>query len=107
MSPCSRACPLPSESGQAPESSIGACSYRRTGTHFAGTCANDSRGGLSRPRTRPMRWSLAHGPEFLYGPRGGGDLHVRITGIVIGLVALGLMLSGCDRCGDWYSPFEN
>jgi len=26
---------------------------------------------------------------------------------MIGLVALGLLLSGCDRCGDWYSPFEN
>src|SRR5712691_5398750 len=31
---------LPSESGHALESLIGACSYRRTGTHFAGTCAS-------------------------------------------------------------------
>jgi len=27
--------------------------------------------------------------------------------LTIGLILLGLMLSGCDRCGDWYSPFEN
>jgi len=31
---------------------------------------------------------------------------VRITGLVFAVLALGL-LAGCDRCGDWYSPFEN
>jgi hypothetical protein len=31
----------------------------------------------------------------------------RITGLIIAVLALGLLLSGCDRCGDWYSPFEN
>jgi hypothetical protein len=33
-----RACPVPSEPGQALELLSGACSWRRTGTHFAGTC---------------------------------------------------------------------
>jgi hypothetical protein len=32
---------------------------------------------------------------------------VRITGLIFAVLALGLLLSGCDRCGDWYSPFEN
>src|SRR6266705_6086543 len=49
----SRACPVASESGHALESLIGACSYRRTGTHpgsspgqaFAGTCAGPGREG--------------------------------------------------------------
>src|SRR6266705_922341 len=44
-----RACPVPSESGHALESLIGACSYRRTGTHFAETCARlRSRGARAR-----------------------------------------------------------
>jgi len=32
---------------------------------------------------------------------------VRITGLIFAMLALGLLLGGCDRCGDWYSPFEN
>jgi hypothetical protein len=31
---------------------------------------------------------------------------VRITGLAFAVLALGLLVSGCDRCGDWYSPFE-
>ena len=23
------------------------------------------------------------------------------------MIVLGALLAGCDRCGDWYSPFEN
>src|ERR1700730_17158723 len=36
----SRACPVPFESGHALELLNGACSGRRTGVHFAGTCAS-------------------------------------------------------------------
>ena len=32
---------------------------------------------------------------------------VRITGLIFAVLALGLLVAGCDRCGDWYSPFEN
>lgn len=32
---------------------------------------------------------------------------MRAAVFAIVLVGLGLLLSGCDRCGDWYSPFEN
>lgn len=32
---------------------------------------------------------------------------VRTTGLIFAVLAIGLMLAGCDRCGDWYSPFEN
>jgi hypothetical protein len=32
---------------------------------------------------------------------------VRTTGLIFAIMALGLMVAGCDRCGDWYSPFEN
>jgi hypothetical protein len=32
---------------------------------------------------------------------------VRTSGLILVVLALGLALSGCDRCGDWYSPFEN
>jgi|HubBroStandDraft_6_1064221.scaffolds.fasta_scaffold18280_5 hypothetical protein len=32
---------------------------------------------------------------------------VRTTGVIFAIVALGLLVAGCDRCGDWYSPFEN
>jgi len=32
---------------------------------------------------------------------------VRTTGILFAILALGLLVAGCDRCGDWYSPFEN
>lgn len=32
---------------------------------------------------------------------------VRITGLVFAVLALGLLVAGCDRCGDWSSPFEN
>ena len=32
---------------------------------------------------------------------------VRTTGLVLAVLALALLLAGCDRCGDWYSPFEN
>jgi len=32
---------------------------------------------------------------------------VRISGRILAVLGLGLLLAGCDRCGDWYSPFEN
>jgi hypothetical protein len=32
---------------------------------------------------------------------------MRTTGLIFAVLVLGLALSGCDRCGDWYSPFEN
>jgi len=32
---------------------------------------------------------------------------VRIAGLIFAVLALGLLVGGCDRCGDWYSPFEN
>jgi hypothetical protein len=32
---------------------------------------------------------------------------LRTTGLIFAVLALGLLLAGCDRCGDWYSPFEN
>jgi hypothetical protein len=32
---------------------------------------------------------------------------VRTFGFIFAVLALGLLLAGCDRCGDWYSPFEN
>ena len=32
---------------------------------------------------------------------------VRTTGLIFAVLALGLLVAGCDRCGDWYSPFEN
>jgi hypothetical protein len=32
---------------------------------------------------------------------------MRITGLLFAVVALGLLVAGCDRCGDWYSPFGN
>jgi hypothetical protein len=32
---------------------------------------------------------------------------VRITGLIVVVLVLGMLLSGCDRCGNWYSPFEN
>jgi hypothetical protein len=32
---------------------------------------------------------------------------VRTTALVLAVLALALLLAGCDRCGDWYSPFEN
>jgi hypothetical protein len=32
---------------------------------------------------------------------------VRTTGLVLAVLALALSVAGCDRCGDWYSPFEN
>jgi hypothetical protein len=35
-----RACPVPSESGHALIFLSGACSYRKTGVHFSGTCAS-------------------------------------------------------------------
>src|SRR6266852_2187656 len=38
--PRPRACPVPAESGHALDSFIGACPFRRTGVHFAGTCAS-------------------------------------------------------------------
>jgi hypothetical protein len=37
----------------------------------------------------------------------GRERSLRITGLVFAVLALGLLLAGCDRCGDWYSPFEN
>jgi hypothetical protein len=37
----------------------------------------------------------------------GRERSLRITGVVFAVLALGLLLAGCDRCGDWYSPFEN
>jgi hypothetical protein len=36
-----------------------------------------------------------------------GETMVRTTGLIFAVLALGLLLAGCDRCGDWYSPFEN
>jgi len=32
---------------------------------------------------------------------------VRTSGLVLAVLALALLVAGCDRCGDWYSPFEN
>ena len=32
---------------------------------------------------------------------------VRTTRLIFAVLALGLLVAGCDRCGDWYSPFEN
>ena len=32
---------------------------------------------------------------------------VRVTGLIFAVLAAALLLAGCDRCGDWYSPFEN
>ena len=32
---------------------------------------------------------------------------MRMTGLIFAVLALGLVLTGCDRCNDWYSPFEN
>jgi hypothetical protein len=37
----------------------------------------------------------------------GRERSLRITGLVFAVLALGLLVTGCDRCGDWYSPFEN
>ena len=31
---------------------------------------------------------------------------VRVTGLIFA-VLVAMLLAGCDRCGDWYSPFEN
>jgi hypothetical protein len=39
-------------------------------------------------------------------PHSRGAL-VRTTGLILAVLALGLLVAGCDRCGDWYSPFEN
>ena len=32
---------------------------------------------------------------------------MRIARLTFAVLALGLLVAGCDRCGDWYSPFEN
>ena len=32
---------------------------------------------------------------------------MRIARLIFAVVALGLLVAGCDRCGDWYFPFEN
>jgi len=32
---------------------------------------------------------------------------LRKTGLILAVLALALLVAGCDRCGDWYSPFEN
>lgn len=32
---------------------------------------------------------------------------LRITGLIFAVLTLGVLVAGCDRCGDWYSPFEN
>ena len=31
---------------------------------------------------------------------------VRVPGLIFA-VLVAMLLAGCDRCGDWYSPFEN
>ena len=30
-----------------------------------------------------------------------------MTGRILGVMVLAALIAGCDRCGDWYSPFEN
>ena len=35
------------------------------------------------------------------------ERRVRTSGLTFAIFALGLLVAGCDRCGDWYSPFEN
>jgi hypothetical protein len=35
------------------------------------------------------------------------ERYVRTSGLIFAIFALGLLVTGCDRCGDWYSPFEN
>jgi hypothetical protein len=32
---------------------------------------------------------------------------LRRTGLIFAVLGLALLVAGCDRCGDWYSPFEN
>jgi hypothetical protein len=32
---------------------------------------------------------------------------VRTTALIFTVLAFGILVAGCDRCGDWYSPFEN
>jgi hypothetical protein len=61
--------------------------------------SNGSAGDVSRPTRVARRREILY-DQFMR-PR------VRKTGAAIGLILLGLLLSGCDRCGDWYSPFEN
>ena len=63
---------------------------------------------LRRPRALPAR--LVRGRPMMYkglGGRSGREHGVRTTGLIFAIMALGLLLAGCDRCGDWYSPFEN
>ena len=50
---------------------------------------------------------LAPTGKMAYNARNSRGTMVRITGLVFAVLALGLLVSGCDRCGDWYSPFEN
>jgi hypothetical protein len=70
-----------------------------------------SRGPSSRSRSAdaPSPRALVRGRATMYkgAGRNGREHGVRTTGLIFAIMALGLMVAGCDRCGDWYSPFEN
>ena len=43
----------------------------------------------------------------MYKTRYSRGAMVRTTALIFTVLAFGLLVAGCDRCGDWYSPFEN
>jgi hypothetical protein len=56
---------------------------------------------------RPDEGVVARAPQIKYMKAIREGTMVRTTGVIFAVLALGLLVAGCDRCGDWYSPFEN